>query len=320
MSIFNHKISQINQLADDFLTTFVEIITSIDDVSESINMVKEHIEESANSSTEISQVISTLANQSVHATQDISSLANNFGDSIKNLTVSTHEIQFIVDILKKVADQTNMLALNATIEAARAGEAGKGFSIVAGEVKNLAKETMGASQKIENLMQAMHLHVNTAQEDMQSVINISQNLNDNHEGMQVNLHEVAELAHKVSGRISNISTEASDSNESIMTLAEHSTDLASSFGKIRQLAQSLNHKTNSTSDRLLLFINRINELEELKKELIQDKSVKECIKQMIADQSITSQDKKLLDKHLKSSIINISQAFNSARLKKVSLF
>jgi putative methionine-R-sulfoxide reductase with GAF domain len=61
----------------------------------------------------------------------------------------------VIRIISGIADQTNLLALNATIEAARAGELGKGFAVVASEVKDLARETASATQKVSDQIQAI---------------------------------------------------------------------------------------------------------------------------------------------------------------------
>jgi methyl-accepting chemotaxis protein len=69
-------------------------------------------------------------------------------DSLTTLGGATKQIGSVVDVIRRIASQTSLLALNATIEAARAGEAGRGFSVVAGEVKALARETDKATQAI----------------------------------------------------------------------------------------------------------------------------------------------------------------------------
>ncbi|SQF99738.1 methyl-accepting chemotaxis protein [Paucimonas lemoignei] len=93
------------------------------------------------------------------AVSQIESLAIEVGHSktaMDDLKRESDKIGGVLDVIKAVAEQTNLLALNAAIEAARAGEAGRGFAVVADEVRSLAQRTQTSTEEIANLIHGLH--------------------------------------------------------------------------------------------------------------------------------------------------------------------
>jgi len=121
-------------------------------VSQRLDVLR-RAEESADNARELLDTVSRLreaASDAGRVAESAVSQASTMTGEVEALDEASAAVGEVIRIISGIADQTNLLALNATIEAARAGELGKGFAVVASEVKDLARETANATQKVSD--------------------------------------------------------------------------------------------------------------------------------------------------------------------------
>jgi methyl-accepting chemotaxis protein len=142
---------------DDLSTTSKVQNRSLDTTNSAIKNIKYHISGTVSS---ISSVTSCSQNL-LKSIQDGKNLATLTVDDMNSINSQTNAIADAIKIIDKITLQTNILSLNAAVEASTAGEAGKGFSVVANEVRNLARQTAEASKKIQQLVESATIKTHT---------------------------------------------------------------------------------------------------------------------------------------------------------------
>jgi methyl-accepting chemotaxis protein len=153
--------------AEEMSTNMRNMAGATEQMTADVNSVVTAVNELTASIGEIAKTAEEAARIADTATER----TNSSSETIGQLGVAAEEIGKVIEVIQDIAEQTNLLALNATIEAARAGEAGKGFAVVATEVKELARQTAGATEDIRNRIQRIQ---NTSGDAVRSISEVGE--------------------------------------------------------------------------------------------------------------------------------------------------
>lgn len=243
----SNSVAQQRQGTDQVVTAISEMSSTVKDVARSTTEAAE-MSHQVNTSTiqgktEIENTINLIKGLELQAEQTAT--------IIQELKGESDSISSVLDVIRGVAEQTNLLALNAAIEAARAGEQGRGFAVVADEVRNLAQKTQDSTVSIQNMISnlqsgseraasSMQETLGKAQEGARNVVRAGELLEEITEGMakmsDSNI-QVASAAEQQSQVAEEIHRNVSDINMLVIQVSAGAEQTASTSSELARLAE-----------------------------------------------------------------------------------
>ncbi|MGR3063571.1 methyl-accepting chemotaxis protein [Vibrio vulnificus] len=224
---------QQNQEMEMAATAMEEMTAALSNVAQSTNMAEQY----AGSAEKEASTSKSVFDKTTREFSDLEGEFTNTSQIIQQLAEESSNVGNVLDVIKAIAEQTNLLALNAAIEAARAGEQGRGFAVVADEVRSLAQRTQDSTGEIESIIM-------TLQEKAKQSTSTIQSSADKMQSTRSNMG----VANEALGTIQGSAVEIHKLNTSIAAATEEqlavSDEISSNLANIKNLSSEMNEAIN----------------------------------------------------------------------------
>ncbi|MBF0255338.1 MAG: CZB domain-containing protein [Gammaproteobacteria bacterium] len=237
----------------------LHVATAMTEMSATVHEVAQNTVNTADAASEVDQQSKSGQRVVNSAMDSINGLAAEVGravDTVRKVEADSERIGSVLEVIRGIADQTNLLALNAAIEAARAGEQGRGFAVVADEVRSLAQRTQDSTREIQEMIESLQ----TAVSDSVEVMKTSQKQAASSVDQAASAHQALISITRSTDTITAMSTQIATAAEEQSAVAEEINHNIVAISDIAQHTAEVASKTTDANEHLASIVEHLVEL------------------------------------------------------------
>ncbi|MFG0772481.1 methyl-accepting chemotaxis protein [Vibrio plantisponsor] len=234
-----------------------QIAAAVNEFSVSIREVAERTLSTANETDHTAELTTQGMKIIDNSVDEINQLANSIKKAnqvIEQLASESNNIATVLEVIRNIAEQTNLLALNAAIEAARAGEQGRGFAVVADEVRSLASKTQKSTEEIQNMIDKLQSGVKDA---VSSILDGSNRVEKNVE-LSLNIQQMFESIQSSATIVSDMATQIATATEQQSSVSEELSTNLEHLNEQNRVSQGLSNEINEVAKRVGSSVNKLS--------------------------------------------------------------
>jgi methyl-accepting chemotaxis protein len=230
----------------------VQVNKDTSSIEEAMKKSSEMIRKVAAASDDMTAIVKSVEEKTTAAsksTGDAVEKTRNASTKILSLGTAAKDIDAVTEAITEISEQTNLLALNATIEAARAGEAGKGFAVVANEIKELARQTAGATAQIKEKIDGIQRSTESTVSEIHQVSQVIFAVNDLVNAISSSLEEQLTASLDISRVVNDSAKDIEEVHSHVIEISTTSHSVEKNIGGISSNIQTMVNDISKTLEK-----------------------------------------------------------------------